>query len=114
MLYSYPALVDVFRSLLMLIAFSASNLKVNTLSVVLLTGSVCRLCFGILFDSFCLILLIVHMAKFMAESRMMGLRFAGGPCGFPGLRRGTSIPSFSSSGYSPDLSMLLNISAFQL
>ena len=27
---------------------------------------------------------------------------------------GTSIPSFSSSGYSPDLAMLLNISAILL
>ena len=45
---------------------------------------------------------------------MMGLRFAGCLCGFPGLGRGTSIPSFSSSGYSPDLAMLLNISAILL
>ena len=53
------------------------------------------------------------MAKIfvMTESMMMGLRFAGGPCGFPGLGRSTSIPSFSYSGYSPDLAMLLNISA---
>ena len=33
---------------------------------------------------------------------------------FFGLGRGTSIPSFSSSGYSPDLAMLLNISAILL
>ena len=50
----------------------------------------------------------------MAESRMMGHRFAGGLCSFPGLGRGTSIPSSSSSGYSPDLAMLLNISAILL
>ena len=42
---------------------------------------------------------------------MMGLRFAGCLCGFPGLWRGTSIHSFSSSGYSPDLDVVENISA---
>ena len=68
---------------------------------------------GILLDNFWLILLIIHMARIflMTESRMMGLRFAGGHCG---LGMGTSIPSFSSSGYSPDLAMLLNISAILL
>ena len=55
------------------------------------------------------------MAKnfLITESRMMSLRCAG-PCGFPGLGRGTSIPAFSSSGYSHDLAMLLNISAILL
>ena len=37
---------------------------------------------------------------------MMGLRFAGCLCGFPGLWRGASIHSFSSSGYSPDLDVV--------
>ena len=70
----------------------------------------------ILLDSFWLVLLSIHMSRIllMTESRMMGLRFAGSPCGFPGLGSGTSIPSFSSSGYSPDLAMLLNISAILL
>ena len=45
---------------------------------------------------------------------MMDIRFAGGPCGFIGSGMGTSIPSFSSSGYSPDLAMGLNISAILL
>ena len=56
------------------------------------------------------------MAKMflMTESRMLGLRFAGGPCSVPGLGRGTSIPSFNSCGYSSDPAMLLNISAILL
>ena len=61
---------------------------------------------GILLDSFWLVPLIIHMAILMTESRMMGLRFAGCLCGFPGLWRGTSIHSFSSSGYSPDLDVV--------
>ena len=95
------------------IAFSASSLKANTFSVLLLPALYAACVIGILLDSFWLVLLIIHMAKMflMTESRMMGHRFAGGPCGFPGLGRGPSIPSFSSSGYSPDLAMLLSISA---
>ena len=85
----------------------------NTFSEVLLPALYAACVIGILLDSFWLILLIIHMARIflMTESRMMCLRFAGGPCDFRGLERGTSIPSFSSSGYSPDLAMLLNISA---
>ena len=88
----------------------------NTFSVVLLPALYAACVIGIFLDSFWLVLLIIHMAKIflMTESRMMGLKFAGGPCGYPGLGRGTSIPSFSSSGYSPDLAMLLNISAILL
>ena len=99
------------------IAFSASSLKVNTFSVVLLPALYAACVIGILLASFWLVLLIIHMAKifFITESRLMGLRFAGGPCGF--LVWGgapASIPSFSSSGYSPDLAMLLNIYAILL
>ena len=34
---------------------------------------------------------------------MIGLRFAGGPCGFPGSGSGTSTPSITSSGILPVL-----------
>ena len=53
---------------------------------------------GILLDNFWLVLLIIHMARIflMTESRMIGLRFAGRPCG---LGMGTSIPSFSYLSY---------------
>ena len=37
---------------------------------------------------------------------MLGLKFAGCLCGFPGLGRGTSIHSFSSCGYSPNLDVV--------
>ena len=88
----------------------------NTFSVVLLPALYAASVIGILLDNFWLVLLIIHMARIflVTESRMMGLRFAGGLCGFPGLGMGTRIPSFSSSGYSPDLAMVLNISAILL
>ena len=116
MLYSYPALLGVFHSILMLFAFSARTLKVNTLSVVLLPALYAACVIGIVLDNFCLVLLIIHMAiiYLMTERRIIGLGFACGLCGFPDLGMGTSIPSFSYSGYSRDLAMLLNIYVFLL
>ena len=35
------------------------------------------------------------------ESRIIGRRCAGGPCFFPGLRIGVSVPDFISAGYLP-------------
>ena len=68
----------------------------NTLYVVLLPALYAACVIGIVLDNFCVILFIIHMTGIflMTESRMMGLRFAGG---FPCLGRGISIPSFSSS-----------------
>ena len=42
---------------------------------------------------------------------MIGLRFAGGPCGFPGLGSGTSMPSITSSGTLPVYAISLKMSA---
>ena len=82
MLYSHPALVDVCHSLYV-ITFSADTLKANIFSVVLLPALYAACVIGILLDSFSLVLLIIHMARIflITESRMMGLRFAVGPCG---------------------------------
>ena len=60
-------------------AFSASTLKVNTLYEVLLSALYAACVIGILLDNFWLVLFIIYMAI------MMGIMFAGGPCGFPGL-----------------------------
>ena len=88
----------------------------NTFSVVLLPALYAACVIVILLDNFWLVLLIIQMAIMflMTESRMMGLRFAGGPCVLSGFGMDTSIPSFSYSGYSPDLARLLNISAILL
>ena len=77
----------------------------NTFSVVLLPALYAACVIGILLDNFGLVLLIIHMARIflMTENRMTGLRFAGGPCGFPGLGMGTSIP-FSVL---PDIHLIL-------
>ena len=50
----------------------------------------------------------------MVESKMIGLRFAGGPCGLFGLGSGVKIPSLSSFGNSPVSADLFKISAIVL
>ena len=42
------------------------------------------------------------------ESRIIGRRFAGGPCFFPGYGRGVSIPDFIFAGYLPVLAMVFS------
>ena len=68
-------------------AFSASILQVKTCSVVLLPTLYAGCVNGILFPIFSCILLIIHIARIFIsmDNSMIGLRFAGGPCGFPGL-----------------------------
>ena len=48
------------------------------------------------------------------ESRIIGRRFAGGPCFFPGFGRGVSIPDFISAGYLPVLAMVFSSVAIPL
>ena len=48
------------------------------------------------------------------ESRIIGRRFAGGPCFFPGFGRGVSIPDLISAGYLPVLAMVFSSVAIPL
>ena len=48
------------------------------------------------------------------ESRIIGRRFAGGPCFFPGFGRGVSIPYLISAGYVPVTAMLFSSVAIPL
>ena len=42
------------------------------------------------------------------ESRIIGRRFAGAPCFFPGFGRGVSIPDLISAGHLPVLAMVFS------
>ena len=42
------------------------------------------------------------------ESRIIGRRYAGGPCFFPGLVIGASVPDFISAGYLPAFAIVFN------
>ena len=67
-------------------AFSAKSLKANTNSVVLLPSLYAACVKGIIcFLTLSLILPITHMAIFFLkiDSNIIGLRFSGGPFGFP-------------------------------
>ena len=82
------------------IAFSASILKVKTCSVVLRPGLYAACVMGILLFSLSDVRLIIMTARIFRsiESKMMGLRFCGGPCFFPGLGKGTNMPCLISLG----------------
>ena len=44
----------------------------------------------------------------MIESSIIGRRFSGGPCFFPGFGRGVSIPDLISAGYLPVLAIVFS------
>ena len=48
------------------------------------------------------------------ESRIIGRRFAGGPCFFPGFGIGASVPDFISAGYLPVFAIVFNSIAIPL
>ena len=48
------------------------------------------------------------------ESRIIGRRFAGGPCFFPGLGIGVSVPDLISAGYLPVFAIVFNCIAIPL
>ena len=48
------------------------------------------------------------------ESRIIGRRFAGGPCFFPGFGRSVSIPDWIYAGYLPVLAMVFSSVAIPL
>ena len=83
------------------IAFSASILKVKTCSVVLRPGLHAACVMDILL--FCLsdVRLIIMTTRIFRriESKMMGLRFCGGPCFFPGLGKALFDLSWIVSGF---------------
>ena len=88
----------------------------KTCSVVLLPALYAACDNSILFSIFSSILLIIQNIQiariFLSmDSSMIGLRFAGGPCGFPGIGNGTSTSSITSSGMLPVFAISLKISA---
>ena len=48
------------------------------------------------------------------ESRIIGRRFAGGPCFFPGFGIGASVPDYISAGYLPVVAVVFNSIAIPL
>ena len=48
------------------------------------------------------------------ESRIIGRRFAGGPCFFPGFGIGASSPDFSSAGHLPVFAIVFSSIAIPL
>ena len=54
------------------------------------------------------------MIFLIIESRIIGRRFAGGPCFFPGFGRGVSIPDLISAGYLPVLAIVFSSGAIPL
>ena len=48
------------------------------------------------------------------ESRIIGRRFAGGPCFFPGFGIGVSVPDLISAGYLPVFAIVFNCIAIPL
>ena len=54
------------------------------------------------------------MIFLIIESRIIGRRFAGGPCFFPGFGRVVSIHDFISAGYLPVLAMVFSSVAIPL
>ena len=89
------------------------TLNENTNSVVLLPGlyAACDI------DIVCLILLNVLFTTIIAkiflktDNKITGLRFFGGPLGFPGFGSGMSCPNVSSVGFFPVSAILLRMSA---
>ena len=75
----------------------------KTSSVVLLPAVYAACDNGILFSILSCILLIIQFARIflIMDNSMIGLRFAGGPDGFPGLGSGTSTSSITLSGILP-------------
>ena len=81
-------------------------------SVVLLPALYAACDNGIQFLIFSCILLIIQIARIFLhmDNSMIGLRFAGGPCGFPCLGSGTSTPYITSSSILPVFAISLKMS----
>ena len=54
------------------------------------------------------------MIFLIIESRLIGRRFAGGHCFFPGFGRGARIPDFISAGYLPVFAIVFSSIAIPL
>ena len=71
-------------------------------------------------DIVCLILWNVLLTTIIAniflrtDNRIIGLRFFGGPLGFPGFGNGINCPKVNSVGFIPVSAILFSISAIML
>lgn len=83
-------------------------------SVALLPGLYAACVFGIMcVKSLSLILRMIHIAKsfLRTDKSITGLRFCGGPLGFPGFGKGVKSPIDISFGCSPDSHVSFRMSA---
>ena len=95
-------------------AFAAKRLKAKTSYVVRRPSLYAAWDWGIICSrTLSFILLITQIAKIFLriDSRIIGLRFSGGPFFFPGFCNGVRCPIFISLGYSPVSAELFSRSA---